>query len=179
MPVRAEKNIARNLKATHASEIQTQPNHNNMPSFSTPRRSSKSPRRSSKSPRRTPKSTKKRRTPKSKKRTPKGHVRTTGSRVQVMHGTAKKTNGGLTKSDLKVNKWGEIVSRKKSEEGARRFAINKDGIRSLFRENRASPFRPKRRSSTPKRATPSPKRRVTRSSTRRAASPFRSFSGFF
>ena len=32
----------------------------------------------------------------------------------VMHGTAKHTSGGLTKKDLKYNKNGEIVSRKKS-----------------------------------------------------------------
>jgi hypothetical protein len=38
----------------------------------------------------------------------------TGSRAQVMHGTAKKTSGGLTKSDLKYNKQGRIVSKKKS-----------------------------------------------------------------
>ena len=38
-----------------------------------------------------------------------------GSRAQVMHGTAKKTSGGKTKSELKYNARGEIVSRKKSE----------------------------------------------------------------
>jgi hypothetical protein len=31
-----------------------------------------------------------------------------------MHGTAKQTSGGLTKKDLKYNKRGEIVSKKKS-----------------------------------------------------------------
>ena len=40
---------------------------------------------------------------------------TVGSRAQVMHGTAMKTSGGLTKSDLKYNKNGSIVSKKKSE----------------------------------------------------------------
>ena len=39
---------------------------------------------------------------------------TTGSRAQVMHGTAKKTSGGLTKSQLKYNKQGKIVSKKAS-----------------------------------------------------------------
>ena len=39
---------------------------------------------------------------------------TTGSRAQVMHGTAKKTTGGLTKSQLKYNKQGKIVSKKAS-----------------------------------------------------------------
>ena len=41
-------------------------------------------------------------------------MKTIGSRAQVMHGGAMKTSGGLTKSDLKYNKWGRIVSRKKS-----------------------------------------------------------------
>ena len=39
---------------------------------------------------------------------------TTGSRAQVMHGTAKHTSGGLTKSQLKYNKQGKIVSKKAS-----------------------------------------------------------------
>jgi len=37
-----------------------------------------------------------------------------GSRAQVMHGTAEKTAGGLTKDDLMYNKGGRIVSKKKS-----------------------------------------------------------------
>jgi hypothetical protein len=50
---------------------------------------------------------------------------TIGSRAQVFHGTAKKTSGGLTKKDLKKNKYGSIVSAKKSKtmkkEGLKRF----------------------------------------------------------
>ena len=38
-----------------------------------------------------------------------------GSRAQVMHGTAKMTGGGLTKRQLKYNKYGKIVSRKASK----------------------------------------------------------------
>ena len=41
-------------------------------------------------------------------------ILTIGSRAQVMHGTAKKTSGGLTKSQLKYNKQGKIVSKKAS-----------------------------------------------------------------
>ena len=37
-----------------------------------------------------------------------------GSRAQVMHGTAYKTSGGLTRKGLKYNKHGSIVSTKKS-----------------------------------------------------------------
>lgn len=36
-----------------------------------------------------------------------------GSRIQVWNGTAYKTEGNLTKSDLMMNKWNRIVSRKK------------------------------------------------------------------
>ena len=39
---------------------------------------------------------------------------TFGSRAQVMHGNAVKTSGGLTKSQLKYNKQGKIVSKKAS-----------------------------------------------------------------
>ena len=37
-----------------------------------------------------------------------------GSRPAVMHGNAIKTSGGLMKKDLKYNKQGRIVSKKKS-----------------------------------------------------------------
>lgn len=36
-----------------------------------------------------------------------------GSRQQVMNGTSYKTAGELVKSDLMMNKWGRIVSKKK------------------------------------------------------------------
>jgi hypothetical protein len=42
---------------------------------------------------------------------------TFGSKAQVWHGTAKKTSGGLTKSDLMKNKHGRIVSRRKHNMG--------------------------------------------------------------
>jgi regulator of replication initiation timing len=41
-------------------------------------------------------------------------VKSIGTRAEVMHGNAKRTSGRLTKSDLKYNKHGRIVSRKKS-----------------------------------------------------------------
>jgi hypothetical protein len=47
-------------------------------------------------------------------------TRKIGSRAQVMHGTAEKTKGGLTKKSLKYNKAGRIVSRKKSATMKRR-----------------------------------------------------------
>jgi hypothetical protein len=46
-----------------------------------------------------------------------GKVRAVGTRAEVMHGTAHHTSGGLTRSHLKYNKHGRIVSRKASERG--------------------------------------------------------------
>ena len=43
-----------------------------------------------------------------------GAQRAVGSRAQVMHGTANHTKGGLTKKQLKYNKYGKIVSARKS-----------------------------------------------------------------
>lgn len=42
-----------------------------------------------------------------------GKTQTIGTRAQVWHGTAKKTSGGLIKSDLMMNKSGRIVSKAK------------------------------------------------------------------
>ena len=42
---------------------------------------------------------------------------TFGSKAQVWHGTAKKTTGSLTKSDLMKNKHGRIVSKRKHTMG--------------------------------------------------------------
>jgi len=42
------------------------------------------------------------------------HIKATGSRRCVWNGSAKKTPGGLTKSDLMQNKYGRIVSRKRA-----------------------------------------------------------------
>jgi hypothetical protein len=45
--------------------------------------------------------------------------RTIGTRAQVMHGTAMRTVGGLMKKDLKYNKSGRIVSKRKSANARR------------------------------------------------------------
>lgn len=50
-----------------------------------------------------------------------------GSRAQVMHGTAYKTSGGLTKNDLMYNKQGSIVSVKKSKTAKREKRLKKAG----------------------------------------------------
>ena len=43
------------------------------------------------------------------------YIMSVGSRAEVMHGNADNTSGGLKKSDLKYNKNGRIVSKRKSE----------------------------------------------------------------
>jgi DVNP family len=50
-----------------------------------------------------------------------------GSRTQVMNGTAFKTVGELTKSDLIMNKWGRIVSKKKHITAKREKRLEKAG----------------------------------------------------
>lgn len=54
-------------------------------------------------------------------------MKTEGSRAEVMHGTAKRTSGGLTKGDLKYNKWGSIVSKKKSEQAKKEKRLENAG----------------------------------------------------
>jgi len=44
-------------------------------------------------------------------------TRKVGSRRMVMSGSAEKTKGGLTRKDLKRNKYGRIVSVKRSARG--------------------------------------------------------------
>lgn len=44
-------------------------------------------------------------------------MQTIGTRAQVWHGTAKKTSGGLTKTNLMKNKHGRIVSKRKHASG--------------------------------------------------------------
>jgi hypothetical protein len=66
---------------------------------------------------------------------------TFGSKAQVWHGTAKKTSGGLTKSNLMKNKHGRIVSRRKHNMGKKSIKhlrkmgyIAKKGKFTLFRK---------------------------------------------
>jgi len=51
----------------------------------------------------------------------------TGTRAQVYHGTATRTSGGLTKSDLMMNKNGRIVSRKKHNSAKKEMRLLKHG----------------------------------------------------
>ena len=54
-------------------------------------------------------------------------MKTFGSRAEVFHGTAKKTTGGLEKSDLLKNKHGEIVSKKKHLTAKKEKRLEKAG----------------------------------------------------
>ena len=51
-----------------------------------------------------------------------------GSRAQVMHGTAYKTSGGLTKDDLMMNKHGRIVSKDKHKTAKKEKRLEKAGF---------------------------------------------------
>jgi hypothetical protein len=50
-----------------------------------------------------------------------------GSRQQVWNGTAYKTEGLLTRSDLVMNKWGRIVSKKKHATAKKEKRLQKYG----------------------------------------------------
>ena len=58
------------------------------------------------------------------------HTPRIGSRAQVMHGTAHHTVGGLTKTELKYNKAGRIVSRKKSMKAKKDKRLEKAGYKT-------------------------------------------------
>ena len=57
----------------------------------------------------------------------KSPMRKRGSRSQVMNGSAVKTPGGLRKKDLKYNKQGRIVSRKRSSRAKKENRLVKSG----------------------------------------------------
>lgn len=59
-----------------------------------------------------------------------GHDMAIGTRAQVMHGTAHHTSGGLTKRELKYNKWGRIVSAKKSQMAKKDKRLEKAGYKT-------------------------------------------------
>lgn len=60
----------------------------------------------------------------------KGHnyEQVVGSRAQVYHNSAYHTKGGLVKSDLKMNKRGRIVSKRKSSSAKRENRLVKAGF---------------------------------------------------
>jgi hypothetical protein len=105
-------------------------------------------------------------------------VKATGTRAEVMHGTAKKTSGGLTKDDLKYNNQGRIVSKKASSRAKKENrlvkagyvtkkgqfgAVKLDGAKKRSAKKRSAKKRVARRST----ARRSAKRSARRSSKRR------------
>lgn len=64
---------------------------------------------------------------KSKSKSKSVFVKTVGSRSEVMHGTALRTSGNLRKRDLKYNKHGRIVSKKRSLRAKREKRLEKAG----------------------------------------------------
>ena len=57
-------------------------------------------------------------------------MKTEGSRAEVMHGKAVRTSGGLTKKELKYNKQGRIVSKKKSQIAKKDKRLEKAGYKT-------------------------------------------------
>ena len=57
-------------------------------------------------------------------------MKTEGSRAEVMHGKAVRTSGGLTKKELKYNKQGRIVSKKKSQIAKKNKRLEKAGYKT-------------------------------------------------
>ena len=64
-------------------------------------------------------------------------MKTFGSRAEVFHGAAEKTTGGLTKSDLFQNKYGEITSKKASKAALER--MEEEGKKAMVKV-----FKPKK-----------------------------------
>ena len=60
-----------------------------------------------------------------------GHVQTVGSRRQVFNGNAKHTSGGLKKTDLFQDKYGNIKSRKASNKAKRSKNLKKAGYTTV------------------------------------------------
>ena len=60
----------------------------------------------------------------------KSPMKARGSRAEVMHGTARRTSGGLTKEKLRYNKQGRIVSKKKSARAKKDKRLEKAGYKT-------------------------------------------------
>jgi hypothetical protein len=71
------------------------------------------------------------------KRSPAKMEHAVGSRRQVWEGHAHHTKGGLKKSDLVMNKWGRIVSKRKMAMGRKLFREYKN----VLKANRAKAFK--------------------------------------
>lgn len=86
----------------------------------------------------------------------KSPMKARGTRAQVMHGTASKTPGGLSKSQLKYNKHGRIVSKKKSARAKKENRLVKAGYKTTKGEFGSKLVKSKKKSPKKKK---SPRRR--------------------
>ena len=81
-----------------------------------------------------------------------------GSKAQVMHGTAYRTSGGLTKSKLMVHpKSGRIISKARHEAGKKQYAKMSAAVKAKFKANaEKNRFKPgqKRKAPASKKAAP-------------------------
>jgi len=88
-----------------------------------------------------------------------GDVQRVGSRAQVYHGSARHTSGGLSRSDLKKNKQGKIVSKRRSTLAKRENRLSRAGYKAkkgefkLFRKSRTSRKSSKSRKSSSRRGS--------------------------
>ncbi len=84
-----------------------------------------------------------------------------GTRAQVMHGKADKTPGGLQKKDLKYNKSGKIVSKKKSSIAKKDNRLVKAGYKTEKGKFGSVFVDPKEKKKSPRKnsAKKSPKKR--------------------
>ena len=77
-----------------------------------------------------------------------------GSKAQVMNGTALMTTGRLKKGDLKYNKRGRIVSKKRSARAKRERSLKRQVTKQrkvcLVRSKRTNPLRTFPKKSFPK-----------------------------
>ena len=76
-----------------------------------------------------------------------------GSRKSVWNGHAHHTSGGLTKGDIKLNRFGRLVSKKASTRAKARWGRMSAKIKAKFKKNQGRGFssRRKRKSSSRRR----------------------------
>ena len=99
-----------------------------------------------------------------------GHSQRVGSRRQVWNGTAMETSGGLKRSDLFKDKYGNLKSRKASKKAKRSKNLKKAGytaVKGKFGAVRISGKPVKSRKASKKRKSSKKSRKAKRSSKKR------------
>jgi len=99
-----------------------------------------------------------------------GHSQRVGSRRQVWNGTAMETSGGLKRSDLFKDKYGNLKSRKASKKAKRSKNLKKAGytaVKGKFGAVKISGNPVKSRKASKKRKSSKKSRKAKRSSKKR------------